>query len=119
MAELENIIESVMSSPESMSKIMDVVKMFGVDPGKEENVPDKSPVPLPIPEYSTTGFDPAIISKIMELLGDYNAEGDKRIRLFGAIRPYLKDEDGFHIDRAIHIVKLSHVAKSLFRDFLK
>ncbi len=119
MAELENIIESVMSSPESMSKIMDVVKMFGTGSEKEETPRESSPISLPIPEQSAGGFDPAMISKIMELLGNYNADGDRRIRLLGAIRPYLKDEDSFHIDRAIHIVKLSHVAKSLFRDFLK
>ena len=29
MAELENIIGSIMSSPESLERIMDVVKLFG------------------------------------------------------------------------------------------
>lgn len=126
MAELENIIESVMSSPESMSRIMDIVKMFGggdAGGGEEEKASVKeepaSPPPLPTLGGQTGGFDPAMLSKIMELLGNYNADDDRRIRLLGAIRPYLKDEDSFHVDRAIQIVKLSRVAKSVFRDFLK
>lgn len=121
MAELENIIESVMSSPESMGKIMDIVKMFG---GGEEEQKEASANPAPVvaPQVSgeqSTAFDPAMLSKIMELIGNYNADGDRRIRLLGAIRPYLKEADSFHIDRAIQIVKLSRVAKSVFRDFLK
>lgn len=116
MAELENIIESVMSSPESMGKIMDIVKMFG---GGEESEPEKKPSPLPVPGGDLLGLDPAMLSKIMELIGSYSAEDDRRIRLLGAIRPYLKDEDSFHIDRAIHIVKLSRVAKGVLAEFIK
>ena len=36
MAELENIIESFMSSPESLGRIMDVVKMFGGEKRKRK-----------------------------------------------------------------------------------
>ena len=116
MAELENIIESVMSSPESMGKIMDIVQMFG---GGGENETEKKSPPLPVPGGDLVGMDPAMLSKIMELIGNYSAEDDRRIRLLGAIRPYLKDEDSFHIDRAIHIVKLSRVAKGVLSEFLK
>ncbi len=116
MAELENIIESVMSSPESMGKIMDIVKMLG---GGEEAETEKKAPALPVPGGDLLGLDPAMLSKIMELIGSYSAEDDRRIRLLGAIRPYLKDEDSFHIDRAIHIVKLSRVAKGVLSEFLK
>ncbi len=116
MAELENIIESVMSSPESMGKIMDIVKMLG---GGEETEKEKKPPALPVPGSDMLGLDPAMLSKIMELIGNYSAEDDRRIRLLGAIRPYLKNEDSFHIDRAIHIVKLSRVAKGVLSEFLK
>lgn len=116
MAELENIIQSVMSSPESMGKIMDIVKMLG---GEEEAEPEKKIQALPVPGGDLLGLDPAMLSKIMELIGSYSAEDDRRIRLLGAIRPYLKDEDSFHIDRAIHIVKLSRVAKGVLSEFLK
>ena len=120
MAELENIIESVMSSPESMSKIMDIVKMFGGGENAEETEEKTAPALAPVTGAEIpSDFDPAMLSKIMELVGSYNADGDRRIRLLGAIRPYLKNEDSFHVDRAIHIVKLSHVAKSILREFLK
>ena len=120
MAELENIIESVMSSPESMSKIMDIVKMFGGGDGADEQEKESVSALAPVTEEGMPGgFDPAMLSKIMELVGSYNADGDRRIRLLGAIRPYLKNEDSFHVDRAIHIVKLSHVAKSILKEFLK
>ncbi|MBQ8004409.1 MAG: hypothetical protein IJ299_04885, partial [Oscillospiraceae bacterium] len=80
---------------------------------------EKSNAPLPLPGADMPGLDPAMLSKIMELIGNYSAEDDRRIRLLGAIRPYLKDEDSFHIDRAIHIVKLSRVAKGVLAEFIK
>ncbi len=122
MPELEDIIGSVMSSPESMEKIMDIVKIFGAgDDGEANNEREerKEKNPLPISDAGLSGIDPVMISKIMELLSEYNADGDRRINLLSAIRPFLRSEDGFHIDRAIRIVKLSHVAKSLFENFLK
>lgn len=121
MAELENIIESVMSSPESMSKIMDIVKMFGGGEMEQKETPAESApvITSQVSSEQSTAFDPAMLSKIMELIGSYNAGDDRRIRLLGAIRPYLKETDSYHIDRAIQIVKLSRVAKSVFHDFLK
>lgn len=119
MSEFENIIESFMSSPESIGKIMDVVKMFGgnENDGKEQRKEEQEMLPIALPELG--GFDTDMVSKVMELIRDYNADGDRRIRLLGAIRPYLKNEDGVHIDRAIQIVKLSHVARSVLKNFLK
>ena len=117
MAELEDILQSVMSSPESMSKIMDIVQMFGGEADKrEETQPQTS---APVSGIGDSVIDPVLVSKIMGLINNYNAGDDRRIRLLGAIRPYLKDQDSFHIDRAIQIVKLSRVAKSVLHDFLK
>ena len=119
MAELENIIESVMSSPESMGKIMDIVKMFSDAP---EETPQENGEAVPSLAGlggQVDGIDSGMLSKVIELLGDYNAGDDRRIRLLSAMRPYIKPEDGFHVDRAIHIVKLSRVAKGVLRDFLK
>lgn len=116
MSELENIIGSIMSSPESIGKVMDIVKMFGNDEKKEEQ--EMPPAPNMDTMGNGLGVDPEMFSKIIELSKEYNAD-DRRIKLLGAIRPYLKSEDSFHIDRAIQIVKLSHVAKGVLGNFLK
>ncbi len=119
MAELENIIGSIMSSPESLGRIMEVAKLFGAENEKKEEAdakPEEKPT-LAIGDV-VSGIDPELISKVIGLLNDYNTD-DRRIKLLGAIRPYLKDSDSFHIDRAIHIVKLAHVAKSAMKNFLR
>ena len=115
--DLENIIEGLMSSPDSIGKIMDVMKMFGNNDMEQTTKEEKTAPALSLPDIG--GFDSDMVSKVMELIRDYNADGDRRIRLLGAIRPYLKTEDGIHIDRAIQIVKLSHVAKGVLKNFLK
>lgn len=118
MAELENIIGNIMSSPESIGRIMDVVKLFGGEERDNEKERDEPSLPqLPLGDMAR-GMDPELISKLMGLLNEYNAD-DKRIRLLLAMRPYIKETDGFHIDRAIRIVKLAHVAKSALESFLK
>ena len=121
MAELENIIESFMSSPENMSKIMDVVKMFGVEgEGQEKKEEEPSREVLSIPNGGIpSGVDPQMLTMIMGLLKDYNEGDDRRVKLLNALRPYLKEGDGEHVDKAIHIVKLARVAKSVFGNFLK
>ena len=118
MAELENIIGNIMSSPESIGRIMDVVKLFGGDE-KNDAVEKKEPPTdsLPLGDMAS-GMDPELISKLMGLLNNYNAD-DRRIRLLSAMRPYVKGSDSFHIDRAIRIVKLAHVAKGALESFLK
>ena len=118
MAELENIIGSILSSPESLERIMDVVKIFGGEEKEERKGEKIATAPLAIGDVAG-GIDPELITKIMGLLNNYNAEDDRRIKLLFAIRPYIKEEDGFHIDRAIRIVKLSHVAKGALESFLK
>ncbi|MBR5543337.1 MAG: hypothetical protein IKU65_04505 [Oscillospiraceae bacterium] len=121
MSELENVIGSIMSSPEALDRVMELAKMFGGDDKKEERGEREMP-PSPAPSLDLdglgAGLDPAMLSSVMGLLNEYNAD-DRRIRLLGAIRPYLKDADSFHIDRAIQIVKLSHVARGIFGNFLK
>ena len=115
MAELENIIGSIMSSPESMEKVMEVAKLFG---GEGEKAPQRGEKG-PSPDAAIPNISPELLSKIMALLNEYNAEDDRRIHLLGAIRPYIKEADSFHIDRAIRIVKLSRVAKEALGSFLK
>ena len=97
---------------------MDVVKLFGGEE-KTDAVEEKkqSVDPLPLGDMAS-GMDPELISKLMGLLNNYNAD-DRRIRLLSAMRPYVKESDGFHIDRAIRIVKLAHVAKGALESFLK
>ncbi len=104
-----------MSSPESLGKIMDIVSLLGGEE-KEEHQP-KEEKTFALGDIAN-GMDPELISKLVGLLNEYNAD-DRRIRLLGAIRPYIKDADSFHIDRAIRIVKLAHVAKGALESFLK
>lgn len=124
MSELENIIGSIMSSPESLGTVMDVVKLFGGEE-KQEKKQEKEKQEEKKDSLSLSGLlsgagnlDPELLGTVMSLLQEYNAD-DRRIRLLGAIRPYLKAEDSYHIDRAIQIVKLSHVARGLLGKFLK
>ncbi len=121
MSELENIIGSIMSSPESLGAVMDVVKMFGGEEPKDkkqEKEDSKDSLSVSGLLSGAGNLDPKLLGTVMSLLHEYNAD-DRRIRLLGAIRPYIKESDGYHIDRAIQIVKLSHVARGLLGKFLK
>lgn len=118
MAELEKMLGSFMSSPENMEKIMDVVKMLGGS-GSEPPSDKEETLSVPIDDGPPKGVEPEMFSKVIDLLREYNADNDRRIRLLGALRPYIKKEDEMHIDRAIRIVKLSHVARNVLGGFLK
>ncbi len=122
MAGLEDVLGSILSSPEGVGKMMDVMKLLGGDATKPQEEAEKKESEETLPTAfmgGMDGLDPNMMLKIADVIKEYNSDADRRIRLLDSLRPFLKDEDSYHIDRAVRIIKLSHVAKSAFKNFLK
>lgn len=59
-------------------------------------------------------IDPKMIQTAMAVMTEYRNTDDRRLHVLDALRPYFKDKDANHIDKAIQITRLSKVIKRAF-----
>ena len=139
MNDLEEKLKSFLSSPDSMEKILNIMKNMsgneaenteqgfervsgeasGSEPVQEvsaiaESPPGKNPSGM---QNAFDSFDPKTVSMAMQIMNEYSCKNDRRIHLLNALRPYLKTEEQSHIEKAVQIIKLAKVAKKALHNF--
>lgn len=100
MAELEDMINSVLSDPRQMDKIAGLAKslMGGSDgPG-----PSAQTAPLP--------FDPGMLGRIQQLMGAGDADSSNQQALLRAMQPYLSPKRRDKMDKALKLARLAKLA---------
>lgn len=107
MEELESKINSLLSSPDSMEKIMQLARSFtgGGDTSSQET---------PQPAHGTLdgGLDPKLMQVLASAMKEYAAPSETEA-LLGAIKPYLGRERISRLDKAMGIAKLARIAKKI------
>ncbi|MGE4485279.1 MAG: hypothetical protein AB7C97_09250 [Oscillospiraceae bacterium] len=114
MGELEDKLNSILSSPEEMQKIMGLARSISGSMG-EASKPGANPENI----ASAIGdIDPKMFKVMTKILGEYSAspKSDKAV-LLSAMKPYLKDERRKSVDRAIEIAKFAKVARLALSEF--
>ena len=115
MSEFEDKLNSILSSPEDMQKILGLARSLSGgdsndDPPKNRKQEDDS--------SSFFGdFDPKIMGLVMKLMGEYSSDKNDKSALLSALKPYLRKERRESIDKAAKIAKLAKVAKLAFSEF--
>lgn len=125
MSDFEDKLNSLLSNPESMNQIMELAKKLGVNqqqpaptqPSAEAVIEQQDepaePVTAADPEpVHNSGIDPALISGIMQVLGNVNVADDRHSNLINALKPYLKDDRQERLDKAIMVAQLAKMARS-------
>lgn len=107
MEELESKISSLLSSPDSMEKIMQLARSFtgGGDTSAQE-------APQPAHSTSDGGLDPKLMQVLASAMKEYAAPSETE-GLLGAIKPYLGRERIDKLDKAMGIAKLARIAKKI------
>ena len=99
-------IEEILNSPEALSRVLDVAQ--SIMGGKEES--------SPAPDF-LSGIDPAMLKMFGNLMQEFNNTDDRRFQFLNALRPYMGDSNGVHIDKAVQIMRVSRVIRQLFKNF--
>ena len=107
MEELESKISALLSSPDSMEKIMQLARSFAG--GGEGGTQDAPP-----PEESAPGggFDPKLMQLLASAMKEYAAPSETE-SLLGAIKPFLGQARMDKLNRAMGIAKLARIAKKI------
>ena len=123
MDDLSDKIARLLSSPEGMEKIRTVMSSLGGD--APAAIPAAASVPAapaapappapPAPAGGMGALDPALIGRVMPLLGALNRENDDT-RLLQALRPYLHGEREQRLDETMRLLRLTRLLPLLQDD---
>ncbi len=128
MSDFEDKLNGILSNPDAMAQIANLAQSLNLGGGGDGGPP--SPAPAPVPGSSPAAdlgglaglggllgqIDPKLISRLLPLVGELTGgggDGDDRLQLLYALRPFLKPEKRDKVERAVKAARLIHVGKKL------
>lgn len=102
MEGMEDKINTILSNPQLMQQIMSMASSLSAP--QPEREPEAPPNTLP-------DFDPAMIQRLMSLVGNLNVNDQQR-NLLHALRPYLTDTRIQKLEKAMRAAKLANAASA-------
>ena len=113
----EEKLNRILSDPAALEKVASIAKGMGAHTersGSEDAVHEAADGGLGalLGGLGGNGLDPRLMSGIIELMGEYSREDDRRAALLGALRPYVREARREKMDRAVQIVKLARTARA-------
>ena len=115
MADFEETLNQILSSPQAMEQIMSLAGSISGSLDQQEQSPPASgqEQPQALTPSPLSGADPALLGRFLPLLKAYQqGNDDDKTRLLEAMRPFLKPERAGKLDQAIRITRLSRVIRS-------
>lgn len=113
---LEEKLGAILSSPETMEQIFAIASSLGGG----HPPPDEPQAPPPQSSSESggglgdllSGFDPGMLLKLLPLIQEYQAGGGEREALLQALKPFLRQETGEKLEKAIRITRISRVIRT-------
>ena len=118
MGEFEDMLNSILSSPNEMEKIMDIAKeptQGGDAPRETEAAPKAEPKPEAIPNLGD--ISPKMLGAIGKVMGELKHGGDDKAALVNSMKPYLKPQRRETLDKAVKIARVARVARTAISEF--
>ena len=126
MSDFEEKLNAILSNPDAMAQVASLAQSLGggasqPSPPSSQEEPGAQPPP-PAAETSSPDLgslssllgqiDPAVMTRLLPLLGELNRPQDSQRRQFlYALRPYLKESRRDKVDRALQIARMLHLGK--------
>lgn len=102
MEGMEDKINTILSNPQLMQQIMSMASSLSAPQPEQEPETPLNTMP---------DFDPAMIQKLMSLVGNLNVNDQQR-NLLHALRPYLTDTRIQKLEKAMRAAKLANAASA-------
>ena len=112
MGEFEDKLNSILSSPEDMKKIMNLAQ--SLSGSGDESV--KSGSPGILSGTPLEGLDPKMMSVLSGILKKMGSDRDDKKELVHALKPYLKKERSEALDRAVRYAKIARIARTVLSE---
>ena len=117
---IEDKLQKLLNDPEALGAVMNMAKGLtgGASGGGDERPSVRGEENGGLSSL-LNGMDPATISKVMGLVGEYTRGDDRRTKLLEALKPYVRDERRGKLDRASNLVKIARTAGAALGSFRK
>lgn len=122
MAEFEEKLNEILSSPEAMEQIMALANSLSAadhpsETSDAQGTAPEEPSAAPEPGSGALGellgqMDAGTMGRLVSLLGEYRRGEDEKTQLLAALRPFLRPERREKLEWAIQITRLSRVIRS-------
>lgn len=109
MGEFEDMLNSILSSPGEMEKIMGLARELSGDLG--ESAPPEPEKP------SSPAGDVKMLGALGRLMGELKDQNDDKSALIASMKPYLKPRRREALDKAVKIARVARVAKVAISEF--
>jgi hypothetical protein len=112
MADFEDKLKKILSSPEDMAKIADMARSISAASPAPEDAPPDDGDSSDAPGSAALALDPKMMRIMSSVMGAYSSGTSDKEALLGAIRPYLRSGRQEYVDRAAEIVRLTRLARA-------
>ena len=115
MGEFEEKLNSILSSPKDMEKILGLARELSGSMGEsqEHNEPSGGSAP----SAGLPDIDPKLFKVITRLMGEYKSSSSPgKTAILSSIKPYIKEERRTALDRAVKIARITHMARTAFSE---
>lgn len=117
MEDLENKINSLLSSPESMERIMQLARAFSGNDNSGSPASSQADATDSGGNSDTlAGLDPRIMQMLTGAIKEFSTPSDTE-RIISAIKPYLSSGRIEKVDKALSICRLAKIARKVFPEF--
>ena len=118
MSEMDEKLNTLLSDPGSMARIMQLAQQLsGTMGGAEKSTPPPPPPAGPADQTGggTAGFGGS--GGLLPLAQEYGRSNSASMQLLNALRPFLKPEKQGKVERAAHLARLIHLGKKFLSEW--
>lgn len=106
MGEFEDALNSILSSPKDMEKILGLARELSGSAGEEKR---EEPRDTDIPGLGD--ISPKLLKVFGRIMGEMRSTDDGKAALLASMKPYVRPERREVLDRAVKIARLARVAR--------
>lgn len=120
MGELEDKLNSILSSPAEMEKIMGIARSLSQssfsEPDRQDNSANNESERTDKSDLFG-GIDPKMLTVMTRLMGSMNNSSSEKAAVINTIKPFLKKERQQKLDEAAKLARMAKLAKIAFSEF--
>lgn len=106
MSDFEDALNSILSSPKDMEKIMGLAKELGGGGTEKKEKQEGSGIAAPM-------LDPKLLGVLSRIMGEFSDKGDDKAKLAEAMKPFLSEKRSADLERAVKIARIAKLAKTV------
>lgn len=118
MGEFEDTLQSILSSPKEMEKILGLAREITGSVGEASDSQSPEPPPKTATEAPGLGdLNPKLLGILGKLMGEFSSKKDDKSALISSMKPYVRPERRATLDRAVKIARIARIARAALDEF--